>query len=289
MKTLIAIIFICIVTTASSQEKINFAVPAASPAASFTQQLGTADVTVAYSRPMARGRKIFGGLVPFDSLWRTGASDCTTIEFTQPMIMSGKTLAAGKYALFTIPGENEWTIIINSDTTLHGSSGYDAKKDIVRFKVPAQKVEKNFEAFNISLEDITNKGGGNLALAWENTMVKIPITSPADEKIIATINQRLFTGKEVNAELQFQAANYYYATGRDLNQAVLWLSSAEETDPENFNYPNLRQKILGELKDYKNGLEAAKKALALGEKKKMNGIPALKKRIADWENLLKNK
>ena len=106
---------------------------------------------------------------------------------------------------------------------------------------------------------------------------------------MATINERLITGKESNAELLFQAANYFYGTGRDLNQAALWLNSAEKADPDNFNYPNLRQKVLGDLKDYKNGLEAAKKALVLAEKKKItNSLPALKKRIAEWEMLLKN-
>ena len=289
MKLYFAILLIGFAVPAVSQEKINFALPAASPAASFTQQLGTADVTIYYSRPMARGRKIFGGLVSFESLWRTGASGCTTIEFTQPMIIAGKTLDAGKYALFTIPGDKEWTIIVNSDTALHGAFGYDSKKDITRFKVPAEKTDKSFEAFTMSLEDITNKGGGNLTLAWENTLVKIPMNSPADEKIIATINQRLIAGKEANAELQYQAANYYYATGRDYKQAVIWLNGAEKADPENFYYPNLRQKILGDLKDYKNGLVAAKKALVLAEKKKMtNAIPALKKRIAEWEDQLKN-
>jgi len=289
MKFLIALLSIGFGVPAISQEKINFALPAASPSGSITQQLGTADVTITYSRPMARGRKIFGGLVPLDSLWRTGASGCTTIEFTQPMIMAGKTLQAGKYALFTIPGEKDWTIIINTDTALHGAFGYDTKKDILRFKVPSETAGKTQEAFTMTLEDINNKGGGNLCLAWENTMVNIPISSPADEKIMAVINQRLITSKEANAELQYQAANYYYATGRDYKQAVIWLNEAEKADPENFYYPNLRQKILGDLKDYKTGLEAAKKALSLGEKKKMNGIPALKKRIADWEIIVQNK
>lgn len=288
MKLYFAISLISFSTTAWSQEKINFSLPAASPAASFTQQLGTADLTITYSRPFARGRKIFGGLVPFDSLWRTGASGCTTIELTQPMLVPGKTLEAGKYALFSIPGEKEWTIIINSDTSLHGAFGYDSKKDITRFKILTEKTDKNFEVFTISLEDINNRGGGNLMMAWENTSVKIPINSPADEKIIATINQRLSSGKESNAELQYQAANYYYATSRDYKQALLWLNEAEKSDPENFYYPNLRQKILGDLKDYKAGLEAARKALLLGEKKKMtSAIPVLKKRIAEWEMQVK--
>ncbi|MES2777666.1 MAG: DUF2911 domain-containing protein [Bacteroidota bacterium] len=290
MKKLLTMSLICFSAGVISQEKINIGTPPPSPEASFTQQLGTSEIKVNYSRPMARGRKIFGGLVPFDSLWRTGASGCTTVEFTQEMIMGNKSINAGKYALFTIPTENEWTIVLNTDTALHGAFGYDSKKDVHRFKIPAGKSEKFYEAFTIESNEITNKGGGFLTLAWENTIVQIPVKSPADEKIMAEINRRLIANKEENAELQYQAANYYYATGRDYKQAVLWLNEAEKTDSENFYYPNLRQKILGDLRDYKNGIEAAKKALILGEKKKMtNAIPALKKRIAEWENQLKNK
>ncbi|MBC7874098.1 MAG: DUF2911 domain-containing protein, partial [Ferruginibacter sp.] len=134
MKQLLTILLIGFATAAVSQEKINYLAPPPSPEASFTQQLGTGEVKVNYSRPLARGRKILGGLVPFDSLWRTGASGASTIEFTEEMKMGDKTLKAGKYALFTIPGQKEWTIVVNADTTLHGTTGYDNRKDLHRFK-----------------------------------------------------------------------------------------------------------------------------------------------------------
>ena len=243
------------------------------------------EITITYSRPLARGRKIFGGLVPFDSLWRTGASGATTVHLTEEMIIGDKNINAGKYALFTIPGEKEWTIIINTDTTLHGSFGYDSKKDIHRFKVRAEKSHSFSEAFTIDLNEITNKGGGFLNLTWENTLVKIPLTGPVDVKAMADINSRLINNKEQNAVLFYQAANYYYLTGRDLKQAAAWAVEAEKADQENFNYPNLLQKILADQKDYKAAIAAAKRAIVLGEKKKMtNAVSALKKRIAEWED-----
>ena len=285
MKKLLTIILIGYSTSIFSQGQTSFLVPPPSPEASFTQELVKGEITITYSRPLARGRKIFGGLVPFDSLWRTGASGATTVHLTEEMIIGDKNINAGKYALFTIPGEKEWTIIINADTTLHGSFGYDSKKDIHRFKVQPVKSEKFHEAFTIDLNEITRTGDGFLSLTWENTLIKIPLKSPVDEKAMAEINTRLINNKEQNAELLYQAANYYYATGRDLKQAAAWATDAEKADKENFNYPNLLQKILADLKDYKGAILAAKRAVVLGEKKNMtNAVKALKKRIAEWEN-----
>jgi hypothetical protein len=285
MKQLLTIIFIGISTSLLAQEKVSFLTPPPSPEASFTQQLVNGEITVTYSRPLARGRKIFGGLVPFDSLWRTGASGATTILLSDELIIGSKNLKAGKYALFTIPAEKEWTIIINADTTLHGAFGYDSKKDIHRFKVQPIKSEKFHEAFTMDLNEIARNGDGFLTLIWENTLVKIPLKNPVDEKVMIEINTRLINGKEQNEELMYQAANYYYATGRDLRQAAAWAAAAEKADKENFNYPNLLQKILADLKDYKAAIPVAKRAIVLGEKKNMtNAVTALKKRVAEWES-----
>ena len=285
MKQLLTIILIGFSTSLFSQDKISFLTPPPSPDASFTQEFVKGEITISYSRPLARGRKVFGGLVPFDSLWRTGASSATTIKLTEEVIVGNKSINAGKYALFTIPGEKEWTIIINADTTLHGAFGYDSKKDIHRFKVQPERTEKFREAFTIDLNELTRTGEAILALSWENTLVKIPLTSPVDVKAMADINSRLINNKEQNPELSYQAANYYYLTGRDLKQAAAWAVEAEKADTENFNYPNLLQKILADQKDYKAAIAAAKRAIVLGEKKKMtNAVSELKKRIAEWEN-----
>lgn len=285
MKQLLTILLIGFATTAFSQEKINFLTPPSSPEASFTQQWTTGEIKVNYSRPLARGRKIFGGLVPFDSIWRTGAGGASTIDFTEDIIVGDKTIKAGKYALFSIPAEKEWTIIINADTTLHGAFGYDSKNDVHRFKIQPVKTEKLHEAFTIELNEITSRGDGFLSLSWENTMIKIPLKSPVDEKVMAEINTRLINNKEQNAVLFYQAANYYYSTGRDLKQATAWATEAEKADKENFDYPNLLQKILADLKDYKTAIQAARRAVVLGEKKKMTtAVINLKKRIAEWEN-----
>jgi hypothetical protein len=285
MKKNLTILLILFATSAAAQGKVSFVTPPSSPEASFTQQLVNGEITVIYSRPLARGRKIFGGLVPYDTIWRTGAGSATTLYSSEEIIIGDKLLPAGKYALFTIPGEKEWTIILNADTTLHGASGYDSKKDLHRFKIQPTKSPVFYEAFTIDLAEITSRGDGFLSLTWENTSLRIPIKSPLDEKVMADINKRLIDNKEQNTELYYQAANYYYSTGRDLKQAALWVMEAEKADKDNFIYPNLLQKILADMKDYKAAIQAAKRAILLGEKNNMtNSVNALKKMVAEWEN-----
>jgi len=272
-----------------AQDKIQIRLTAPSPAASFEQEIGSAKIKMTYSRPLVRGRKIFGELVPFDKLWRTGASDCTVITTSEDITFGSNVLKAGSYSIFSIPSINEWTIIVNTDTTLHGETGYDEKKDVMRFKVPTEKSPNFYESFTIELNDINSKGEAFIKIHWENTMVKIPIKSKEDDTIVALIEQYIIKGKTQDANLLFQAANYYYGTNRDFKQAMVWLLEAEKLNPQNFYYPNLRQKIAAELKEYATAIEAAKKALALAEKEKTKSdIVTLKKRIADWEILLKN-
>ena len=175
MKKVLIINMLCLLATGIfAQEPAKKSLPKSYEAA-FTQQFGDSEIQVAYARPLARGRKIFGALIPFDSLWRTGANDCTTLKFKEEVIVGDKKIGAGKYSLFTIPSANEWTIILNSETTMHGTSGYDAQKDVHRFKVKSEKADRFYENFTIEINDINVKGEASLNLIWENTMVKIPL------------------------------------------------------------------------------------------------------------------
>lgn len=288
MKNLLSFICLFILSiTMYAQETVKLKLPGASPEAAFTQQLGTTEIKVAYARPLARGRKIFGALVPFDSIWRTGASDCTTIAFNEDLIIGDKKFTAGKYALFSIPTTGDWTIIINTDTTLHGATGYSAAKDIYRFKVKSIKTDKFYETFTIEVGDINPRGEGFLNLIWENTLVKIPIKSSADENILAEIKKRLIDGNEQNADLMYQAATYYYVTSRDLKQASDWATRAEKLDATMYDYPNLSQKIYADLKEYRSAIAAAQRAIVLAEKKNNTGaIATLNKHINEWQTIL---
>jgi hypothetical protein len=285
MKKLLIINALCSIAISSmAQDKVKLKIPAASPSATFTQELGFAEITLTYERPLAKGRKIMGGLVPFGQVWRTGAGHCTLLKTSEPIVVGDKEVKAGTYALFTLPAAEEWAIILNSDTTLHGAFGYDAKKDLHRFTVKAVQSPRFYETFTIEINDINNRGEAILALIWENTAVKIPIKSLADADVMATIKKHLIDAPSKDADLFHQAANYYFTTGRDLAQARDWSLAAEKLDAENFYYPNLTTKILADLKDYKAAIEAAKRAIPLAKKKNMsNTVKSLEERIAQWE------
>jgi hypothetical protein len=149
--------------TLSAQDK------PASPKAEAKGTLGASKVTIVYCQPSARGRKVMGSLVPFGEVWRTGANEATTIEFDKPVKVEGKDLAAGKYSLFTIPGESEWTIIFNKDTKQWGAYSYKSSDDVLRVTVKPTKVDAAVETFAISV------GGEQIELKWENTVVPVKI------------------------------------------------------------------------------------------------------------------
>lgn len=191
MKKVLIINILCLLAlTIQAQEPIKRKMPT-SPEAAFTQQFGDSEIQVAYARPLTRGRKIFGGLVPFDSLWRTGAAECTTLKLKEDVVIGDKKMVAGKYALFTIPRADEWTIILNSDVSLHGIFGYSEQKDVHRFTVKPIKTDRFYETFTIEINDINAKGEGFLNLIWENTIVPIPLnpSSVLGEKTASVVPQ----------------------------------------------------------------------------------------------------
>lgn len=286
MKLILTLVIVFFTTTAFAQQKVEIKTPSPSPEAKIKQMLGNTEVTIAYARPLARGRKVFGELVPYDSLWRTGASDATSINISDDINISGTKLKKGKYSLFTIPTATTWTIIINTDTTLHGTSGYKKELDVVRFKVPSKNIKEDVNTFSINIVNISNRYSADIQILWEKTEVLIPISSLDDEKFMGMIKENVIDKKSTDAESLYQSANYYYTTTRDLKQAATWLETACALDSTNFYYPNLLQKVYADSKEYKKAIVAAEKAVVLGEKKGMKGTVAnLKKRILSWKKL----
>lgn len=157
------ITFLSVVSLACAQDK------PASPKAETSGKVGAATVKITYCQPSARNRKIMGGLVPYGEVWRTGANEATTLEFDKPVKIEGKDVPAGKYALFTIPGENEWTIILNKETKQWGAYKYNDKEDLLRVTVKPTKTAAFVETFNIST------GKDEIVLKWENTAVPVKV------------------------------------------------------------------------------------------------------------------
>lgn len=143
--------------------------------AMFRAQDETPLIRVIYSRPLKNGREIFGKLQPYGEVWRTGANESTEITLYKDMMIGEKKVEAGTYTLFTIPGEKEWTVILNKDTNTWGSYGYTQERDIVRVTTPVRKTDKTIESFSMALQPSDN--GADLLMGWDDTYVEVPFTS----------------------------------------------------------------------------------------------------------------
>ncbi|HEY0667394.1 MAG TPA: DUF2911 domain-containing protein [Sphingobacteriaceae bacterium] len=199
--------------------------PQASSSQTVTQGFGLGTVTVKYSRPNVKGRTIFSGLVPYGEVWRTGANSATLITFSEDVTLEGKPVAAGEYGLFTIPGKDSWTIIINKSAKQWGAYEYKQADDVLRFEVKPAKLSNKVETFTIGFTDVL-PSTANLNLAWDKTSVSIKMTTDVDSKVMSSIEEAMKGEKKP----YFQAAQYYFDNGKDLNKALEWINAAEAAD-----------------------------------------------------------
>lgn len=283
-KITIIILFLGICTLSNAQVELK--TPPPSPEAEWKQRIGFTDISLTYEKPLMRGRKIFGELVPFNQVWRTGAGESTRIRFSEDINFGGQAVKKGSYSLFTIPNPNEWTVILNTDTTGHGAFSYDEKKDLIRIKVKPETTNRVYESFSITIDDILPDHSANLYINWENTQIKVPVKSNADAVVMNDINQKINVEKLEDAKFFNNAAQYYFANKKDLKQALIWSKKSEEMADDNFNYANLTTRILEEQKDFTAAMKSAQKAIELGTKKNMKGAVAnLQKKVEEWQKI----
>ena len=263
--SLVVIVLSVLATGVSAQTatlpKIDF--PAASPAAIVKQRIGLTDIEVSYSRPGMKGRTIFGGLVPFDQVWRTGANTATTISFSTAVKLNGTSVAAGTYELFTIPGKSEWTVIIHKNASEWGTYSYDAKNDIARVKAVPSTLPYPVETFAISFNNLRDESGV-LYFTWENTRVPVKIEVEVTSALVPQIEAVMASSaaKKPYAE----AAMFYLEHGLDLKKAAGWMDAAIAAQPDAF-YLVYRKALIQERMGDKAGaiatatasLEAASK------------------------------
>lgn len=235
--------------------------PQASPSAKISQQVGLTQVNVEYSRPSTKGRKIFGELVPYGEVWRTGANGATIFTFSTDVIIGGKTVPAGKYALYSIPGKSEWTMVLSKNTQLWGAIGYNASDDLVRWTEPASKTSKKYESFEISFNNLQDNSA-DVSLKWEQTRVDFTISTEVDSIVMADIQKQVIDAKSTNPALLYQAANYYFTTNKDLNLAYEWIKQSTDNDPKYWTM-HLRAKIELALGKKTDALESASKSKAM--------------------------
>ena len=260
-KILLSLILVGAVTLGNAQVKA----PQPSPSATVKQTIGLSEVTVEYSRPSAKERKVFGNLVPMDQLWRTGANGSTDITFGADAIFGGVKVPAGKYALYSIPGKNDWQVILYKDTEQWGAPKM-LKEDMImaKVKVKAENTGTFAESFQIGFQDL--KGDqGNLTLNWENTLVKVPIMIDSKMQVLESIKNTL-SSKEAKGSDYNQAASYYFDTKMDLKKALEYSKMANKLQPDVFYMLKLQAEIEAANGMKKEAIATAKKSLELSKK-----------------------
>lgn len=254
----LALLFAAFALTAQAQEPLKL--PALSPNASIHQDFSTSGIDITYSRPSMRGRTVFGDVVAYGAVWRTGANAATKLKLGEEVVIGGQIIKPGEYALYTVPGKDEWEVIINKGTGNWGAAGYDKAADIVRFKVKPTMMNSAVETFTIDIANITYSTC-DIELAWEKTKIAIPVKANNETRLDAAID------KAINqpALPYQQAATYYLETGNNLQKALTYADKAIEQNPKAFFLYYLKARIAAKMGKKEETIVAAKKSIELAK------------------------
>lgn len=275
--------FLTVLSIAFFSASAQIKTPAASPSGKISQDVGLIKVDVEYSRPSAKGRKVFGELVPFGTMWRTGANASTKITFSDDAKVGGAAIPKGTYALYTVPGEKEWSIIFYKNTGYWGvPEPKDFKEEEVqaRVTVPTMPMRDMVETFTINIGNLRNSAA-DLEIMWENTKVVVPLAVDTDSKVMKAIETTLSgpSANDYNA-----AARYYYEEKKDMAQALAWVDKALEKGGDRFWILRLKANILAELGRYKEAIAVAEKSTELAKKEGNEDYPRMnEKSIMEWK------
>jgi Protein of unknown function (DUF2911)/Tetratricopeptide repeat len=232
--------------------------PQPSPTQTVKQNFGLSSVELSYSRPGVKGRKIFGDLVPFDKVWRTGANNATTLTFGDSVTIGGTKIPPGKYGLLTIPDKKSWTIIISKQTNVTSPADYKQDQDVVRVDAKTMDMDYSVETFTIQFANI-KPSTCELHMMWDKTAVALPITTDVETKVMSQIDQLM----NKDNRPYFNAALYYMENGKDLNQALAWFDKAIELQPTAFFIHHQRANCLAKLGRKEEAKAAAEKSKQL--------------------------
>ncbi len=272
----IAIIF-CLTLSVSAQIQT----PQASPAGKIEQTVGLTDVSVEYSRPGMRGRTIFGDLVPYGEIWRTGANANTKITFSDDVKINGKELKKGSYGIYTIPNKDSWEVMFYSSADNWGvPQNWDESKVAVKTTAETMEMPMEMETFTILIDDLKNDSA-SLNFIWANTIATVKMEVPTNEKATASI-EKVMNGPSAND--YFAAGSFYHESGKDLEKAYKWVSKATEMAGDDAFWM-LRRKSLIEAEMGKKdaAIATAKRSLASAQKaNNADYIKMNKESIAEW-------
>ena len=252
-------IFLLLAITACS---VSFAQTLVTPQPSTSQMIkqnfGLSSIELSYSRPNAKGRVIFGELVPFGKVWRTGANQASTLTFGEDVTIGDKKIAAGKYGLLSIPSKNNWILIITKQLDVTSPSAYKEENDLVRVNVKPIVGANKVETFTMQFTNVKSSSC-ELTLQWENTTVSLPISTDVDSKVMSQINN-IMTKDNLP---YFNAAMYYMESGKDLNQALSWFNKALEQNPSAYYMYFQKASCLAKLGKKQEAITTATKSLEL--------------------------
>lgn len=238
--------------------------PAPSTTQTLKQGFALGEVTIEYSRPSVKGRVIYGDLVPFGKVWRTGANAATKITITDKLKFEGKEVAPGTYAIYTIPNKDSWEVMLYKDLTLGGNvANYKAENEVLRINVKPQTTKEKTETFTINLNDIRNDSA-TLEFVWENTRVPVQLVADIDSPIMASIDKAM----NVDSRPYYQAASYYYSSGKDLSKALEWVNKAVDQNPKAFWVTMLKARIEMKMGDKKAAMASAERTKQLAQEAK---------------------
>ena len=238
-------IFLFLFTTVNIIAQIDK--PSLSPKVVSKQKVGLANFTLEYGQPSKNNRKIFGSLIPYNKIWRTGANASTKITLDKEASFANTIIPIGTYGLYTIPGKKEWTIIIHKKSNLWGAGNYQKENDLVRFTTPVKTTIDTYETLNIRFENFT-VDGADLIIVWENSKITIPVKVDSDAIIKNQINEKILNAKkDIKPQTYFDAAQYYYQKNIDLETAFNWFVKASELKPNAFWYTYYKAELANVL------------------------------------------
>lgn len=287
MKNSILILILVLVSSQINGQDTDFPYPSFSPKGNIAQTVGNTLIEVEYERPSVRKRQIFGGLVPWNKVWRTGAGNCTKIKFDKDVKIGGQNISAGNYALLTIPNIKEWVVIINKDTGLYGTSRYDLKNDMARFVVIPSESSRFYETLTIDIQ--LSEHNAKMYISWANTQISFDIETSTNENIEKLIREELLTGKNKVSDNYAEAAAYLAFRGKDLTSALKLADKAKEFDPNSEWIYGIKIDIYESLKLYDNALEEINQLLTILKRNKEDRRTEIQKMESEYERINKLK
>lgn len=261
MKTKYNLLFLLLFMFTIATIHAQIKTPAASPMSKVEQDLGLGKVTIEYSRPGKKGRAIFGDLVPYGKTWRTGANASTKVEFSQDVKVGGKDLKKGKYAMYTVPNENNWEVIFYTELQHWGvPKDWNESAEAARITAKANTIPASMETMLISFDAIKN-GSANLEIIWDNVYVTIPVEVDYDAEVSKQIETAMAGPSRGE---YYSAASYFFKEGKDMNKALEWVKMANAKDAK-FWQLKLQSEIQAKLGKKKDAIKSAMKSIELAK------------------------